>query len=67
MYPKFLSSTKTLCSFDSITCWVSHEKLSKDKYPEAMDSNQTYLNIRKEGERILWNSGGVSPGGGDGR
>lgn len=50
MYPKFLSRTKTLCLFDSITCWVSHEKLSKDKYPEAMDRT-TYLNIRERREK----------------
>ena len=67
MYPKFLSSTKILCSFDSVTCWKSHQKLSKDKCPEAMANNETYLNIRKEGKRSLWNNGGVSPGGGGGR
>lgn len=32
-----------------------------------MDSNQAYLSIRKGGERMVLNNGGVSPGGGGGR
>lgn len=38
-----------------------HQKLSKDRCPDAMGSNQTpEENISKGGKRNLWNNGGVS-------
>lgn len=58
----FLSSTEILCSFDLGTYWESHQKLSKDRFPEAIDRQESSPpdeNIRKGGENNLWNNGDV--------
>ncbi|GAB5575559.1 serine protease 40-like [Prionailurus iriomotensis] len=58
------SDTEILCSFDLGAYWESHQKLSKDRFPEATDRQESSPpdeNIRKGGESNLWNNGSHEP------